>query len=507
MRRQASLRGKMLAVTVSMLAIVGAATLYTGFATAALARSLGLLFARNQLIEEIRSGLSLSASALTGYLTSRSADYLDSFRRGAGILSERARSLNREVRADEALLLQRELAGLVDRYLLDAEAAVEAKADGRIATYTARFESTVRSSELALLIIERIERRNLSASIEAYTGLERRIGAVVATNAALVVAAVLMAFTIFVRYAWALTEPLSTLAESARSIAGGNYDRELPPLEAAEEIATVASAFENMRRSVRRAFEELKSKAEIERRLMEEDLRLVDMDRRLKDAELLALQAQINPHFLFNTLAAGMQLALSEGAERTGDFLEKLSGFIRYALRAPSRSVLVSDELECVERYVWLLRLRFGERYSFSVDADPEALSAETPALVLQPLVENAVAHGLHDLEEGGAVRVSVRAVAGAAGGGTGGEVLLEVSDTGVGMSRAAIESLAREGGETGGGEGGIGLRNVMRRVTLATGGRGRVEIDSAPGRGTTVRVRLPAAAEAAPDPSAGGPS
>ncbi len=490
MRRQASLRGKMLGVAVSMLTIVGAATLYTGFATAALARSLGLLFARNQLIEEIRSGLSHSASALSGYLTSRSGYDLDAFRGGASALSDLTRSLTREARADEALLLQRELAGLVDRFLSDAEVAVQAKAEGRIATYTARFESTVRSSELALLIIERIEQRNLAASIEAYTGLERRIGAVVATNAALVVAAVLMAFTIFVRYAWDITAPLSTLADSARSIAGGNYDQELPPVEAAEEIATVAAAFENMRRSVRRAFDELKSKAEIERRLMEEDLRLIDMDRRLKDAELLALQAQINPHFLFNTLAAGMQLALSEGAERTGDFFEKLSGFFRYALKPPSRSVLVSDELECMERYVWLLRLRFGDRYTFTVDVDPAALSAETPALVLQPLVENAVAHGLRDLEEGGTVRISVRAEKD--------EVLLEVSDTGVGISRPvleSLESLEREAGEPGEGEGGIGLRNVMRRVTLSTGGRGRVEIDSEPGRGTTVRVRLPTTA------------
>jgi two-component system sensor histidine kinase YesM len=493
MRRPASLRGKMIGVTVSMLTIVGAAALYTSFATAALARSLGLLFQRNQLIEEIRSGVALSAQALSGYLTSRSSGYLDEYREAASTLASRARTLDREVRSDEAILLQRELAGLVDRYILDAEAAVAAKSEGRIATYTARFESTVRTAELARVIVERIERRNLAVSIEAYAGLDSRIAAVVATNAALVVAALLMAFTIFIRYAWTITKPLSTLADSARSIASGDYDRELPLLEGPEEIETVAAAFENMRKGVRNAFGEIKSKGEIERRLIEEDLRLVDMDRRLKDAELLALQAQINPHFLFNTLAAGMQLALAEGAERTGDFLEKLSGFIRYALKSPSRSVLVADELECVELYVWLLRLRFGERYEFQVQAEEDALSAETPALILQPLVENAVTHGLHDLEEGGLVRVLVRT--------DGAEVLLEVSDTGVGMGQDELESLRAEGGEASDGarEAGIGLRNVMRRVTLATGGRGRVELESAPGRGTTVRVRLPAAGAGKP--------
>jgi two-component system sensor histidine kinase YesM len=487
MRRPASLRGKMLAVTVSMLSIIGAATLYTSFATATLARSLGLLFERNQLIEEIRSGLSLSASALSGYLTSRSSDYLDAYRGQASVLAYRARTLEKEVRADEAILLQRELAGLVDRFLLDADAAVEAKRDGWIATYTARFESTARTAELARLIVERIERRNLAASIEAYTGLDTRIRAVVATNAALVVAAVLMAFTVFIRYAWTITGPLSILAESARAIARGDYDRELPRIEAAEEIATVASAFASMRESVRSAFEELKSKSEVERRLMEERVRVLDMDHKLKDAELLALQTQINPHFLFNTLSAGMQLALSEGADKTGDFLDNLAAFIRYVLKPPSRSVLVSDEIECVERYIWLLRLRFGERYRFEVSADDEVLGVETPALLLQPLVENAVAHGLRDRESGGEVRVAARL--------SGGEALLSVEDTGEGMTAEEMVRVRSEGsGGEGIHEGGIGLWNVIRRVTLATGGRGRVELESEIGKGTSVRIRIPLA-------------
>jgi sensor histidine kinase YesM len=210
------------------------------------------------------------------------------------------------------------------------------------------------------------------------------------------------------------------------------------------------------------------------------------MDHKLKDAELLALQTQINPHFLFNTLAAGQQLALSEGADRTGDFMENLAEFIRYALKPPSRSVRVADELECVRRYIWLLRLRFGERYSFGVDAEDGTLRVETPALILQPLVENAVAHGLARREEGGAVRIRASL--------EGNEAVLSVEDSGDGMSREEIERIMTEG--TGDEEPtgvGIGLRNVIRRVGLATDGRGRVELDSTPGRGTIVRIRLPA--------------
>jgi sensor histidine kinase YesM len=220
---------------------------------------------------------------------------------------------------------------------------------------------------------------------------------------------------------------------------------------------------------------------------MEERMRVLELDHKLKDAELLALQTQINPHFLFNTLSAGMQLALAEDADKTAEFLDNLAAFIRYALKPPARSVRVSDEIECVERYIWLLRLRFGERYRFRLSVDEEALSVETPALLLQPLVENAVAHGLRDREAGGEIRVGVRL--------EGGTALLAVEDSGEGMSGEEIARVMRESSSDDGsplGEGGIGLHNVIRRVSLATGGRGRVEIESSPGAGASVRIYLP---------------
>jgi len=223
----------------------------------------------------------------------------------------------------------------------------------------------------------------------------------------------------------------------------------------------------------------------VEKRLMAERLHVLELGHKLKAAELLALQTQINPHFLFNTLSAGMQLALSEDADRTSDFLENLAAFIRYALKPPSRLVRVADEIECVERYIWLLRLRFRDRYRFVVAADPAALAVETPALLLQPLVENAVTHGLKDREEGGVVRVAVRLA--------GGEAILSVEDSGDGMTGQEIEEVLRDNpGDEGLREGGIGLRNVIRRVTLATGGRGRVEIESSPTRGMSIRIHLP---------------
>ncbi len=361
-----------------------------------------------------------------------------------------------------------------------------AKRGRDVAAYTERFESAERLLQQIDYLIGRIEGIFISDSLAAFSGFNSRVTSVLVTNAALVVSATLMGMTILVSFSYRLTDPLAKLARAAEALGRGDYDHDLPAPGHPDEIGVMAASFASMRESVRLAFEEQKAKADLERSLMEERVRLLDMDHKLKDAELLALQTQINPHFLFNTLAAGQQLALSEKADRTGDFMENLAAFIRYALKPPSRSVRVSDELECVQRYIWLLRLRFGERYAFEVDADDSVLRVETPALVLQPLVENAVGHGLRNREEGGTVRVRASM--------EGDEAVLSVEDTGDGMSPDEMERIMGEGtNDDEPARGGIGLRNVIRRVTLATDGRGRVELDSKPGRGTIVRIRLPA--------------
>ncbi|HOX13034.1 MAG TPA: histidine kinase [Spirochaetia bacterium] len=482
--RRAGVRGKIILNSALVLLIVASAVLYAGLASVGLARSVEILFRNNRLMEDIRDSLGRTEASLTVYLSTKSSDALKDYIKYSTRLSEDARRLNREIRADEVLLLERDLAGLLDSFLADAEASVASKRGRDVAAYTERFESAERTLDLVMFLIDRIEGVFISDSLAAFSGFNSRVTSVLVSNAVLVVFATLMGMAILVSFSFRLTEPLAELARAAEALGRGDYDHDLPPPGRPDEIGVMAASFASMRESVRRAFEEQRAKAELERSLMEERVRLLDMDHKLKDAELLALQTQINPHFLFNTLAAGQQLALSEGADRTGDFMENLAAFIRYALKPPSRSVRVSDELECVRLYIWLLRLRFGERYRFEVEADDRALSVETPALVLQPLVENAVGHGLRDREEGGTVRVSARV--------EGREAVLSVEDSGGGMSPAERERILGEPAGEGDPRAGIGLRNVIRRVTLATEGRGRVDVESSEGAGTAVRIRLP---------------
>ncbi len=484
--RRGGLRNRIIANSVVILLVLVIATSYTAFASFDLARSVELLFRNSISMEELRSTLRETQENLTGYLSAKNSESLKEFIRTSTMLSGMTLRLNRENKLDDVFLLEKDLAFLIDGYLTSAEGAVQAKRGRDVAGYVSLYEDARETASLIEFLSAKMDTIHLGQSLNGFSSYRANISLALVSNAVLLVAAFLFSIALIGRYSYTITEPLARLSVAADAVGRGEYDHPLPPYEREDEIRTLHDAFVNMQDSVQKAFAELTRKAELERSLMEERMRVLTYQHRLKDAELLALQTQINPHFLYNTLAAGWQLALAEGNEKIAEFLETLAAFIRYALKPSTRFVLVSEEIECVRQYIWLLKMRFGERFRFRIEVQDEALAYETPALVLQPLVENAIVHGLKDLEEGGDVIVSARL--------DGETVRLSVSDSGRGMAKEDIEiALAAADPEDTTPQHGIGLHNVVRRVALATGGTGKVEVESELGHGTRVTIILQA--------------
>jgi two-component system, LytTR family, sensor kinase len=207
-----------------------------------------------------------------------------------------------------------------------------------------------------------------------------------------------------------------------------------------------------------------------------EQFRESEMRRLVAQAELRALQSQIHPHFLFNALNAlyGIIPREAKGARET---VLNLADIFRYFLETRKTFLPLEEELHIVKAYLEVERLRLGEKLRTEIDVAPEALSIPIPVLSIQPLVENAVKHGIAPQPQGGTVRIEVRLE-------DSGGLKISVQDTGSGF--------------TGHGMGGVGLENVTRRLELCYGPGAHVEIDSANGR-TTVSFAVPAsAAEAA---------
>jgi two-component system LytT family sensor kinase len=202
--------------------------------------------------------------------------------------------------------------------------------------------------------------------------------------------------------------------------------------------------------------------------------RLQEQEKLLMAARLQALSSQINPHFLFNTLTSISSLIRSK-PETARMLIVKLSGLLRRLLRSQEHFVTLREELEAIDEYLDIESIRFGPRLRIEKSIDPATLEIVVPSMLLQPLVENSIKHGLSPkIGEG---RITLKSTREA------GHIIIDVIDNGVGVSAARVERAQA---------GGIGLRNVNERLRVIYGANYQLQLDSVPGEGTCARIVIP---------------
>ncbi len=194
------------------------------------------------------------------------------------------------------------------------------------------------------------------------------------------------------------------------------------------------------------------------------------------EAQLKMLRYQLNPHFLFNTLNAISTLVLEQKTELANRMVTKLSSFLRYSLdNDPMQKIPLDQELAALKLYLDIEKVRFEERLSLEVDIEPTALQALIPSLLLQPLVENAIKHGIARSERGGHLRIAARVFAG--------DLLLELSDDGpgAGLVDGQIPDAT-----------GVGLRNTRERLHELYGTAHSFKLSNTDPHGLTINIRIP---------------
>jgi two-component system LytT family sensor kinase len=191
-------------------------------------------------------------------------------------------------------------------------------------------------------------------------------------------------------------------------------------------------------------------------------------------ARLDALTSQINPHFLFNTLNSVASL-IRTNPQQARAVISKLSRILRGLMRKHDNFTPLREELRFISDYVSIELVRFGDKLRFVTDVDPQAADRLVPSMMLQPLVENSIRHGLSRKLEGGVLRVASRL--------SHGRLHLLVEDDGIGMSEAKLAHLLVKG---------IGFTNVTERLKVLFGDDYRVRIDTRPGEGTRIEIEIP---------------
>lgn len=213
-----------------------------------------------------------------------------------------------------------------------------------------------------------------------------------------------------------------------------------------------------------------------------------------KQAEYLALQNQINPHFLYNTLEAIRGDAICAGLDSVAETTEALSTFFRYSITGVDRLVTLEEEIENVENYFTIQHYRFEEKLKLEITypKEEEVMRLRLPKLTIQPFVENAIYHGLEKKVEGGTVRVKIDT--------TVHKLLITISDNGVGMPEEQVEKInhyfekvaVSYVGDDKKKRGGIAMKNVNSRIKLLFGENYGIHIYSVEGAGTDIKVILP---------------
>ena len=213
------------------------------------------------------------------------------------------------------------------------------------------------------------------------------------------------------------------------------------------------------------------------------ELKLEEQKRLLLEARLDALQRQINPHFLFNTLNSIAALVRTK-PELAREMTVKLANILRALLKDHDTFVPLREELAFTDDYLDIEVVRFGANLKVEKQIDPATLNVLVPSILLQPLLENGIKHGLEPRLKGGTVTLRSHL--------EGDRVRIEVADDGVGMGARAQTGLRRGGA-------GIGMKNVQERLDVLYGSQARFEIQSSPGRGTRIVIEIPANLPEAP--------
>lgn len=264
-----------------------------------------------------------------------------------------------------------------------------------------------------------------------------------------------------------IVRPMNKLVTLMKLAENGEFDEKIS-ITSNDEIGVLAKSFNSMTSKINTLIQEV----------------YVEQIKK-NELELQMLQTQINPHFIYNTLESISMMATINDDDITSEMASNLGSILRYGINKNKSETTVNEELEQLNKYISLQNVRFGSVYTFSIKVDPKLYVITIIKLILQPIVENAIYHGMSDVRSGGLIVVSGFCQ-------DKNTLIFEISDNGKGMSQEQTKILNDYINDKNNLFKSIGLRNVNKRIKLRYGEEYGLFIESSPESGTTVIVKLP---------------
>lgn len=443
------------------------------------------VYSSNVNLTELSDSLKTVQEDLYAYLSVKSSDSLENYYRSEQNYLTLLDKLSDQISSNPSKLLERNIKSMSETYVRLTGDAVTAKRSRNVEKYKELYDQSQQLYGYINSYINELNNQQFRNNSSSYQTLREMLEYLEISS--LVLMSIMMGLGAMMLFGITkgMIEPLTNLAETANLVGQGNFNVKMPRTDALDEVGIVTRAFNTMVESLEEYIIRTKESMEKEQQMMEKELL---MKNHLKEAQLKYLQSQINPHFLFNSLNAGAQLAMMEDAEKTCIFVEKMADFFRYNVKKGLEDASLEEELTAVDNYIYILNVRFSGDIHFTKVVDARLMDCRVPSMILQPIVENAVNHGIRNIDWEGKILLEIT--------GTEDMIHIRIKDNGKGMSRERIcEVLSGNSGE---GEEqsdstGVGMNNVISRLELYYNQKNLVDISSQGiNMGTEVTLRLP---------------
>lgn len=424
--------------------------------------SLDEVYTENINLNKISDTLDSIDSSLTDYLNTRSSSSMEDYYRYVQDYTNLTGALYGDISSNRLLLMERDIKNMSENYVELTNYALDGKRGGNIEKYKVRYQEAGKVYTYLKSMISELNNERFRRNAEIYQMQSSNLRALELMNIISIFIIGIMNVIMIMILTNSITKPLIRLADAAMVVSEGNLNIDVVPIESEDEIGVVTKAFNQMVENIRRYIERLRENMETERKHVEKELL---MESHLKDAQLKYLQAQINPHFLFNTLNAGAQLAMMEGADKTYTYVQRVADFFRYNIKKDQDEVTLAEEISLVDTYIYILNVRFAGDIHYTKEIDESLLSVKLPGMTLQPIVENSVNYGIRNIDWEGEIKLRVYK--------QDNTICISIKDNGVGIAKDKLEKIIS--GRYHADEGltdsnGVGLDNVINRLKLYFG-------------------------------------
>lgn len=393
--------------------------------------NLGDSYKSNSELTHFSQAVNSIEKALENYVSYRTFESIDAYYNSRNKIEEYYATMQEFPSLDEVAHEEYIVHQLTEAFLYYSNLAISARRTNNEPELTKNYIYAMDCYNYLMSQILELNNLQLQQNAARYDSNQSKI--VISNTLSIIFFLVFSVLIFFVLYftITSIMDPLVEISEVAHKVARRNFDIPLFNRTSNDEIGNICKAFDRMIISIREYIDTIWEKARTEAELKEKE---IEMQALYTDAQLRALQNQINPHFLFNTLNTGAQLAMMENADKTCYFIEQVADFFRYNIQQQSRTVSIDEELALVDNFVYIMKVRFGNRLEFikKLPETEKSFPQQIPSMTLQPLVENCIKHGLKNTKGKVSLEVSIEEKF----------IVISISDNGEGMPKKTREAV-----------------------------------------------------------------